>query len=141
MPCSHCGTDQEVHQHHIRHIRKRAYKLIPEAESYQKITDCSEGSTLFPSAFGLRRERSLRNRKQIPLCSDCHLLLVQGGKYDGPRLIKMAPVVKLIDNRILHLESFVKPGREYHAKTHIEKGWKPLISQINLIPKNSWNKI
>jgi retron-type reverse transcriptase len=36
MPCAYCGTDEDVHQHHIRHIRKRAFSLIPEKDSYQK---------------------------------------------------------------------------------------------------------
>nr|ANQ46367.1 hypothetical protein [Tetrabaena socialis] len=37
MPCANCGTDKLVHQHHIKHIRKRAYTLIPEQQSYQQI--------------------------------------------------------------------------------------------------------
>jgi hypothetical protein len=69
---------------------------------------------------------ALRNRKQIPLCSKCHLIFVHGGKYNGPKLIKLAPVTRLIDNRIIHVESFIKPGVEYHAKSLTEKGWKPL---------------
>jgi len=73
MPCANCGTDDEVHQHHIKHVRKRAYTLIPEPESYKKIM-------------------ALRNRKQIPLCSKCHLILVHGGKYNGPKLINLAKI-------------------------------------------------
>lgn len=69
---------------------------------------------------------ALRNRKQIPLCENCHLILVHGGKYNGPRLIKLAPRSKLIDNRIIHVESFIKPGAQYFAKNLIEKGWKEL---------------
>lgn len=104
MPCAHCGTDKDVHQHHIKHIRKRAYTLIPPTESYQRIM-------------------ALRNRKQIPLCQNCHIKLVHQGKYDGPKLIKLAPKEKLYDNRIIHVESFVKPGKEYHSKPIWEKGW------------------
>jgi hypothetical protein len=66
---------------------------------------------------------ALRNRKQIPLCECCHLRLVHGGKYNGPRLVNLAPITKMLDNRIIHVESFVKPGREYHAKSLTEKGW------------------
>jgi hypothetical protein len=107
MPCANCGTEDNVHQHHIKHIRKRGYTLIPEAQSYQQIM-------------------ALRNRKQIPLCDKCHLSLVHGGKYDGPKLINMAPKQKLVDNRVIHVESFVKPGIEYHAKTLAQKGWQTL---------------
>lgn len=52
--------------------------------------------------------------------------LVHPGKYDGPRLIKLAPTKKLVDNRVIHVESFVKPGYEYHAKSLTEKGWEML---------------
>lgn len=107
MPCSYCGSDRNVHQHHIRHIRKRSYSLIPDSESYQRIM-------------------ALRNRKQIPLCEVCHISLIHGGKYNGPKLIKLAPVSKLVDNRILHVESFVHPGTEHFSATLAEKGWKDL---------------
>jgi hypothetical protein len=110
MPCAYCGNSVNVHQHHIRHIRKRAYSLIPDTDSYQRIM-------------------SLRNRKQIPLCSDCHLKLVHGGKYDGPKLITLAPTVKTVDNRILHVSRFVKPGVVYHAKSLEEKGWQALVGE------------
>jgi hypothetical protein len=85
MPCSNCETSEKVHQHHIKHIRKRAYSLIPEAEFHQKIM-------------------VFRNRKQIPLCENCHPRVVHGRKYNGPRLCKLAPTKKLIDNRIIHVE-------------------------------------
>jgi len=104
LPCSYCGTFENVHQYHIRHIRKRTYTLIDENTSYKKIM-------------------ALRNRKQIPICKDCHLKLIHPGKYTGPKLMHLASV-KTIDNRILHIESFVKPGREYQSKNLTEKGWK-----------------
>lgn len=103
LPCAYCGTFEEVHQHHIRHIRKRAYSLIDENTPYKKIL-------------------ALRNRRQIPLCKDCHLKLVHPGKYQGPALIKLAPE-KTIDNRIVNIESFIKPGnKEYHSKELTERG-------------------
>jgi len=112
MPCASCGTFDKVHQHHIKHIRKRSYTLIPEAESYKQIM-------------------ALRNRKQIPLCSDCHLKLVHPGKYTGPPLIKLAPTRQnLVDNRVIHVESFVKPGAEYHSKPLEERGWKKVGKYI-----------
>jgi len=103
MPCANCGEMDDVHQHHIRHIRKTAYCLLPDNMTYKKVM-------------------ALRNRKQIPLCEQCHIKLVHSGKYNGPGLMKLIPN-KLMDNRIVHVESFIKPGVEYHAKSLEEKGW------------------
>lgn len=66
---------------------------------------------------------ALRNRKQIPLCIKCHVPLTHKGKYQGQKLIKLAPRQKLIDNRITHIESFVQPGRVYNSRSLEEKGW------------------
>jgi hypothetical protein len=66
----------------------------------------------------------LRNRKQIPLCQEHHRVFVHGGKYNGPKLLHLLPNSnKLIDNRIIHLSSFIKPGGEYVSKSLEEKGW------------------
>jgi len=104
MPCAYCGRFDKVHMHHIKHIRKTSYSLIPEPESYKQIM-------------------ALRNRRQIPLCEEHHLKYVHSGRYNGPSLIKLLPNNKLIDNRIIHLSSFIKPGKIYTAKSLIEKGW------------------
>jgi len=105
MPCSYCGNTEEVEMHHETHIRKIAYVKIPANRTYQQMMN-------------------LRNRKQIPLCRSCHMDLVHGGSYSGPRIGSLANVSdKLVDNRVLHVESYVKPGREYFAKTLPEKGW------------------
>jgi hypothetical protein len=67
---------------------------------------------------------ALRNRKQIPLCEHCHLNLVHTGKYNGPKLISFAPI-KTIDNRVIHIESFIKPTYIIHvSKCLEEKEWK-----------------
>lgn len=104
MPCANCGTDENVHQHHIKHIRKTAFELLPDSMPYQKVM-------------------ALRNRKQIPLCAQCHRNLVHAGQYSGNALLKLVPQ-KLMDNRIVHVESFVHPGVEYNSKSLEEKGWK-----------------
>lgn len=108
MPCANCGA-MESEQHHVKHIRRSTYALIEEGVPVKKVM-------------------ALRNRKQIPLCHECHTKLVHGGKYDSTRLIKLVPT-RLVDNRVVHVESFVKPGIEYNAKSLLEKGWKPI--QIN----------
>lgn len=111
MPCANenCGSIENVQQHHVKHIRKQAYSLISGELPYKKVM-------------------ALRNRKQIPLCAHCHRHLVHGGKFHGPSLVKLTPT-KLIDNRVLHVERYVKTGTEYFAKTLKEKGWieKPQI--------------
>jgi hypothetical protein len=105
MPCANvnCGSTEDVQQHHVRHIRHTAYSLISGDLPYEKVM-------------------ALRNRKQIPLCPACHKQLVHGGKYDGTALVKIAPR-RLVDNRVLHVESYVKTGAEYFAKSLEEKGW------------------
>lgn len=112
MPCANCGELERVHQHHIRHIRKTAYCLLPDSMTYKKVM-------------------ALRNRKQIPLCEDCHIKLVHSGKYNGPGLINLIPN-RLMDNRIVHVESFIKPGVEYHAKSLEEKGWTDVHKKDSL---------
>lgn len=68
---------------------------------------------------------ALRNRKQIPVCASCHNK-IHNGEYDGRNLksyIISNPT--LMDNRIVHVESFIKPGDvEHNAKELEEKGWR-----------------
>lgn len=104
MPCANCGTFERVHQHHLKQIRKNQFSVLKKKPSYVQLM-------------------ALRNRKQIPLCEKCHLRLVHQGKYNGPPLKDMVPLTKLVDNRIVHIESFVKPGIVYNAKTLEQKGW------------------
>lgn len=108
MPCANCGTTEEVQQHHVRHIRKTAYELISKELPYKQVL-------------------ALRNRKQVPLCEKCHRYLVHSGTYNGTALINLVPT-RLVDNRVLHVESFVKPGIEYHAKSLTQKGWRQIQS-------------
>lgn len=89
--------------HHLKHIRKRAYTVIPPSDYIEQI-------------------QALRNRKQVPLCEVCHNAVHQG-KYSGPALKAFSPRVTLYDNRIVHIESFVKKGPERYAKNLEEKGW------------------
>ena len=104
MPCAYCGTFDNVQMHHLKHIRKTSYTLISQPRKFTQIM-------------------ALRNRKQIPLCEVHHRMFVHGGLYNGPKLIKLVPSEqKLFDNRILHTESYIKPGKEYL----LEKGWTPL---------------
>jgi group II intron reverse transcriptase/maturase len=60
--CAICGNDQQVEIHHVRHIRKGGKK--------------AQGFTLYMAAI---------NRKQVPVCRECHRD-IHNGKYDGPRL-------------------------------------------------------
>lgn len=109
MPCAVCGTMDNVEMHHIRHIRKQPYTELGEA-NYLRVM-------------------ALRNRKQIPVCSLCHQT-IQTGKYVGTNLKKLVDLDnKLVDNRVLHVESFVKPGKEYHSKPLEDRGWSEKTNQ------------
>lgn len=131
MPCANCGTEFRVEQHHVRHIRKTAYELISKHLTYKQVM-------------------ALRNRKQIPLCATCHNKLVHDGKYSGMALINLVPN-KLLDNRILHTECFIKPGIQYNSASLEEKGWKKVnkdweespstgTTQRNQLEDNNFNE-
>ena len=60
--CAICGNQGNVEMHHVRHIRKRGKKV--------------QGFTLY---------MALINRKQVPVCQECHRE-IHNGKYDGPSL-------------------------------------------------------
>ncbi len=114
MPCALCGALEDIEMHHIKHIRKTAYRDLPQA-NYMRML-------------------ALRNRKQIPVCHTCHRYVIHGGHYKGPPLRRLVNINdKLVDNRIIHLESFVKPGEEFFSKTLEERGWKE--SQKNRLSK------
>lgn len=122
MPCAICGKIDVVVMHHVRHVRKSSYKHIPDTATFEKVM-------------------ALRNRKQIPICFYCHRSHVHGGKYTGPSLSSLLPKTKLVDNRIVHIESYVKPGVVVHVKSLEEKGWikikdpKQDINKINMASK------
>ncbi|MBB4091966.1 reverse transcriptase domain-containing protein [Brucella pecoris] len=63
-PCAICGNPDDVEMHHLRHVRKS-------------------------KAVGFAAVMSAINRKQIPVCSDCHLK-IHAGKYDGIKLSDFA---------------------------------------------------
>jgi len=65
--CCICGDEKGVEMHHVRHIRKMSDK----------------------KAKGFTRVMAILNRKQIPVCEQCHLSIHQG-KYDGLKLEDLA---------------------------------------------------
>jgi group II intron reverse transcriptase/maturase len=60
--CAICNSPDRIEMHHVRHIRKRGEKV--------------QGFTLYLAAI---------NRKQIPVCHQCHQD-IHRGKYDGASL-------------------------------------------------------
>lgn len=60
--CAICGFTGRIEMHHVRHIRKRGQRV--------------KGFKLYLAAI---------NRKQIPVCRQCHRD-IHNGKYDGPNL-------------------------------------------------------
>lgn len=102
-PCSVCGSSEDVEMHHIRAIRKQAYTMIPQNMTWKQVL-------------------ALRNRKQLPVCKCCHDD-IHRGRYRGIKLTSLISVRTLTDNRIVHVESFVKPGQEHYSKNLEERGW------------------
>jgi group II intron reverse transcriptase/maturase len=68
--CALCGHSEHVEMHHVRHIRKRGEHI--------------QGFTLYLASI---------NRKQVPVCHDCHRD-IHNGRYDGASL---AEVLKRIE--------------------------------------------
>lgn len=63
LPCAICDSDQTpIEMHHVKHVRKNGARYK-----------------------GFHEQMALLNRKQIPLCRDCHMK-VHAGLYDGPSL-------------------------------------------------------
>jgi len=74
-PCCVCGKTSEETQivmHHVRHIRKLSHKR---------------------EAVGFNRILRMLNRKQIPVCEECHRRIHQG-TYDGLKLSQLAYLPK-----------------------------------------------
>jgi len=63
-PCIICGEEEGVEMHHVRHLRKLDERKRKD---------------------GFIRVMIALNRKQLPLCSQCHDK-VHAGKYDGIRI-------------------------------------------------------
>lgn len=65
-PCVICGSDDRVAMHHVKHIRKMGEQVK-----------------------GFKRVMAALNRKQLPVCHECHLK-IHRGKYDGISLNQFA---------------------------------------------------
>lgn len=63
MPCAVCGSEENVEMHHLRHIRKMGEKKLS----------------------GFSGLMAKLNRKQVPVCQDCHDA-IHAGTYDGKKL-------------------------------------------------------
>lgn len=63
LPCIICDSNIGLcEMHHVKHVRKQGFRYK-----------------------GFRHQMALLNRKQVPLCKDCHRK-VHAGLYDGPSL-------------------------------------------------------
>jgi len=60
--CIVCKTNTTIEMHHVKHVRKNGHRYK-----------------------GFHAEMALLNRKQVPLCKDCHIA-VHKGVYDGIKL-------------------------------------------------------
>jgi group II intron reverse transcriptase/maturase len=63
LPCTICDSNSDpVEMHHVKHVKKEGFRYK-----------------------GFRQQMALLNRKQVPLCKNCHKK-VHAGLYDGPSL-------------------------------------------------------
>ena len=92
LPCSLCGTSQNVEMHHIKHIRKTAFSKMPQKTSLKMM--------------------SIRNRKSIPVCRYCHMNVIHEGKYSGEALNTLLNINPgVLDNRIINIEAYINPSK------------------------------
>ncbi|QQV19232.1 group II intron reverse transcriptase/maturase [Aeromonas caviae] len=63
MKCCVCGSSDDINMHHVRHLRKGNKSVVK----------------------GFNRILANINRKQIPVCHECHVQ-IHNGKYDGKAL-------------------------------------------------------
>lgn len=66
MDCCICGDWNNIHMHHLRHLRKGSKTVVK----------------------GFNRVMAQINRKQIPVCQPCHVN-IHAGRYDGMSLQEM----------------------------------------------------
>jgi retron-type reverse transcriptase len=119
LPCAICGSSEEIEMHHIKHVRKNKFSMIDNQLTFAKM--------MF-----------LRNRKQIPVCKECHKE-IHAGDYQGANLntfsiyrgtVSATKGNKLFDNNIINSENFIHNSKDiYAAKTLTEKGWKLITNQ------------
>ena len=76
LPCAICDSEEgPIEMHHVKHVRKQGFRYK-----------------------GFHEQMSLLNRKQIPLCKNCHKK-VHAGLYDGPSLkILRERMLKIMDS-------------------------------------------
>ena len=107
MPCIQCGATENIEMHHVKAIRKSRYSLINPKDT-------------------IKRMLVLRNRKQVPLCDKCHQQYHKDPS--SHRFIKASIPIKLVDNRIINIENYIKKGSPHISlpapDSFYEKGWK-----------------
>jgi hypothetical protein len=69
--CAICQSSGPIEMHHVKHIRKRGQRV--------------EGFSLYLAAI---------NRKQVPVCRDCHQD-IHKGKYDGASLAEIEAQIQV----------------------------------------------
>lgn len=124
FPCSLCGAPPPTQMHHYKHIRKITLSKIPDDQPHLKIM-------------------YLRNRRQIPVCANCHMNIIHKGIYKGPDLrqfiVNPSNTRSPFDTRLVNIENSIKNSNtEYYGKTLEEKGWKK-EKESNLLNQNTSN--
>ena len=103
LPCCLCGCFP-AELHHIRHVRKGRFSEIDKEDT-------------------VKRMQALQNRRQVPLCKNCHLNVVHVGNYRG------FPLGKLYNNQIVNSENYITISKEPFKNPPLEQklldsGWK-----------------
>jgi len=101
LPCASCGSSP-TELHHIKHVRKEKFSLINPENAFEKMS-------------------FIRNRRQVPLCKDCHNK-IHSGEYSGEGL------KTLYDNRIFNSENYITYSKHLSPdltfkESLIDKGW------------------
>lgn len=112
MPCAICGSEENINMHHVKHVRKNKFSLIPVHEIWTKTM-------------------SIRNRKQIPVCRECHMKVIHGGQY-AMFSLRTGFRNTIFTTQVWDVSTYVKKSKKkFYAKTLEEKGWKQLAGPPN----------
>jgi hypothetical protein len=109
MPCISCGCLDNIEMHNVKHVRKSKFSLTQDEKPWEKMMH-------------------IRNRKQVPVCKQCHDK-IHSGEYNKTKLINIPNQVTLIDNRIVNIENYItKRVKPYEGmplyESLLSKGWK-----------------
>lgn len=104
LPCCICGCSENIQMHHLKQLRKINYNNLKK--TWEQVM-------------------GLRNRKQIPVCANCHINIIHKGKY-GDKPLKDLSIDRMYDNRLINIETYIHKGNPdvNYKKSLLGKGWE-----------------